>query len=144
MSTNIDLWHCRMGHLHISKLSILHNLVHSITFNKHLHCAVCPTAKQHRLSFPISETRAFKIFDIVHCDIWEPYSVPSIDGSIYFPTIVDDYSRMTWTYLMREKSQTRPIIHSFNHMIQTQFDCKIKVLRSDNGSEFHMNDFFPI
>lgn len=27
-------------------------------------------------------------------------------------------------------------------MILTHFDCKIKILKSDNGSEFHMNDFF--
>lgn len=46
------------------------------------------------------------------------YSVPSLDGSQYFLTIVDDYSRMTWTtYLLHDKSQTRSIIQSFYHLI---------------------------
>lgn len=99
-------------------------------------------AKQHKLPFPISETRASKDFDIIYCDIWGPYSKPSLDGSHYFLTIVDDYSRVTWTYLMKTKSQTRPIIHNFYSLIQTHFETNVKTLRSDNGAEFLMIDFY--
>jgi hypothetical protein len=43
---------------------------------------------------------------------------------------------------MQHKSQTVSIIQSFSNMVQTQFRTKIKCIRSDNGSEFHMKDFF--
>lgn len=59
-----------------------------------------------------------------------------------FLTLVDHYSRSTWTFLMKTKSQTRQLIQTFFNMIETQFSTKIKVLRSNNGAEFAMSDFF--
>lgn len=87
-------------------------------------------------------TNTSHIFELIHCDIWDPYSIPSLDGSKYFLTIIDDYNRATWTYLMREKSQTKSLIHSSLYLIQTHFSCSVKILRSDNGFEFHMDDFY--
>jgi transposase InsO family protein len=43
---------------------------------------------------------------------------------------------------MTSKADTRPLLISFFTMIETQFNTKIKVLRSDNGLEFLMSDFF--
>jgi hypothetical protein len=43
---------------------------------------------------------------------------------------------------MHSKSQTRTLIQSFIHLVETQFNVKVKCLRSDNGSEFNMVDFF--
>jgi hypothetical protein len=43
---------------------------------------------------------------------------------------------------MHNKSQTRSIVQSFFKMVATQFNCKINSLRSDNGVEFQMDDFF--
>jgi hypothetical protein len=43
---------------------------------------------------------------------------------------------------MHNKSQTRFLIQSFFSLIETQFNLKIKSLRSENGSEFAMTDFF--
>ena len=68
--------------------------------------------------------------------------LPTHDGFKYFLTIVDDYSRSTWVYLMTSKADIRPLLVSFLTMIETQFKTKIKVLRSDNGLEFLMFDFF--
>jgi transposase InsO family protein len=81
-------------------------------------------------------------FEIVHCDIWGPMATPSINDSVFFLSIVDDYTRFTWVHLMKSKSQTRSLIKSFFNLVQTQFNLKIKCLRSDNDSEFKMHDFF--
>ena len=81
-------------------------------------------------------------FDIVHCDIWGPYIVPTVDGHKYFFTIVDECTRSTWVYLMKSKSDTRSILQSFYAMIKTQFNKSIKIFRTDNGVEFQMTDSF--
>lgn len=73
---------------------------------------------------------------------WANIQTPSLDGSKFFLTIVDDYSRCTWTFLMQNKSQTRHILQTFFHMVENQFHIKIKILRSDNGAEFAMTDFY--
>ena len=105
-------------------------------------CDICPLAKQKRLPFPNAGQISANNFDLIHCDIWGPYSVPTLDGHKYFLTIVDDHSRSTWVYLMHSKSDTRPLLISFFNMVETQFHIKIKSVRSDNGLEFFMTDFF--
>lgn len=51
-------------------------------------------------------------------------------------TIVDDYAKATWTLLLTDKTQVFQKFTAFFSMAQTQFDKKIKVIRSDNGTEF--------
>jgi hypothetical protein len=45
---------------------------------------------------------------------------------------------------MHQKSQTRSFIQSFFKLVATQFNLKIKTLRSNNGVKFHMEDFFSL
>jgi hypothetical protein len=137
-----DVWHFRLGHISTSRINLLHSLVPAIECNPKAVCSVCPLAKQRKLSFPVSSSKSNSVFDIVHCDIWGPFSVESINGSRFFLTIVDDYSRYTWIYLLHSKSQTRQLLQSFFTLIQTQFQINIKVIRSDQGSEFIMPDFY--
>ena len=59
-----------------------------------------------------------------------------------FLTIIDDFSRSTWLYLLKNKSKTRKCIESFYNLVVTQFGVKIKILKSDNGAEFLMREFF--
>ena len=105
-------------------------------------CSICPITKQHRLPFSNSNFVSLSPFDLIHCDIWGPLATKSINGYAFFLSIVDDYSRFTWVHLMQHKSQTSFIIKSFFQLVQTQFKTKIKSLRSDNGVEFQMKDYF--
>ncbi|XP_010278082.1 PREDICTED: uncharacterized protein LOC104612388 [Nelumbo nucifera] len=93
-------------------------------------------AKQTRDVFPLSSNKASAPFALIHCDVWGPYRTPASCGAIYFLTIVDDYSRVVWIYLMAEKSEVGANIVKFCAMVMTQFDSKVRVIRSDNGSEF--------
>ena len=49
---------------------------------------------------------------------------------------MDDHTRTTWLFLMKEKSEACQIFKNFNTMIQTQFQTKIQVLKSDNAKEY--------
>lgn len=101
-----------------------------------------PLAKQTCSPFSTSYIRTIAPFELIHIDIWAGYHVPSITGARYFLTIVDDYTRYTWTYLMHHKSDTYSYITKFIYFVGTQFSLKVKVPRSDNGPEFTMRNFY--
>jgi hypothetical protein len=69
-------------------------------------------------------------------DLFGPTSFVSIGGNSYCLVIVDDYSRFTWVYFLRDKSNVFETFKSFAILAQNQFDFDIKKVRSDNGSEF--------
>ena len=43
---------------------------------------------------------------------------------------------------MKNKSDTRNHVIDFVNLVENQFETKVKVIRSDNGHEFKMHDFF--
>ena len=133
------LWHRRLGHPSSEVLSLLpSSLGIGSGFNKGKEefCEICLRAKQTRNKFPISKSIAEGIFDLIYCDIWGPYRVPSTCGAHYFLSIVDDSSRATWVYLMHDRTEASKLLKSFIVMVKNQFNKGIKVVRSDNGSEF--------
>jgi len=83
-----DIWHYRLGHLSSSRLNLLHASVPDISINSKHVCTICPLAKHKRLPFPISNSVSDFPFELLHCDIWGPFSVKSNNGSFYFLIIV--------------------------------------------------------
>ena len=57
-------------------------------------------------------------------------------GYRYFVTFIDEFSRCTWVFLMKEHSEILSILTSFVNEIKTQFGKTIKILRSDNAKEY--------
>ena len=60
-------------------------------------------------------------------------------------SFVDDHTRVTWLFLIKEKSEARLIFKNFNAMIQTQFQTKIKVFKFDNAKGYFnsiLGDYF--
>ena len=137
-----NLWHYRLGHPSHSRIKLIQTIVPSISCIQESICLICPLAKQSKLPFLVSSSFSTSIFELLHCNVWGPMAINSISGSKFFLTIVNDYTRFTWVHLMQHKSQTSSKIQSFSNMVQTQFHTKIKCIRSDNGTEFHMRDFF--
>ena len=54
---------------------------------------------------------------------------------------IDDYSRFTWLLLLKHKNEVLSVFKHFKSMVETQFSSKLKILRTDNGSEYINNDF---
>jgi len=76
------------------------------------------------------------IFELVHIDIWGPYRVSTHKNCRFFLTLVDDFSRATWTYLLQCKSQAFTILKQFYAYIHTQFSTHFKAVWSDKALEF--------
>ena len=90
---SIDLWHWRLGHLSHHSLQKLSSTISFITCSNNKTCEICPQAKQCRLPFSSSSITTDKPFQLIPRDIWGPFSQSSLNGSRYFLTIVDDFSR---------------------------------------------------
>lgn len=101
-STSIMTWHCRLGHLPLYKLQQLLQ-VHCSDKLSVDYCSNCHQARQHKKPFPHSYIHTSSTFELIHIDLWGAYHTPTHKGHKYFLTIVDDYSRATWTHLIVQK-----------------------------------------
>lgn len=99
LSDQFTLWHNRLGHAPVSKLKLIDCIKHC-THEINQVCLTCPMAKFTKLPFAVSDSYAAKAFELIHTDIWGPYKVCTRQRFKYFLTIVDDYTRMTWIYLL--------------------------------------------
>jgi Integrase core domain len=77
-----------------------------------------------------------KPFELIHSDVWGPAPIESFNGYRYFIIFIDDFSKTTWLYLMKNKSKVFSKFQEFYTFVENQFDAKIKIFRSDNGTEF--------
>ena len=64
-------------------------------------------AKLKRLPFPFNNKISSCAFDLVHMDVWEPYSTPILDGFKYFLIVMDDATKATWLFFLRSKFEVR-------------------------------------
>jgi len=49
---------------------------------------------------------------------------------------IDDYTRMCWVYLLKEKSKAFDTFKNFHLRIKNETQLNIGTLRSDNGGEY--------
>lgn len=126
VTNSTDLWHQRLSHLSPSRLQFMSKNLLDFPFHLNKDCDVCPLAKQTRKPFGISSIKTTKPFSLIHCDIWGPHKIASLSCARYFLTVVDDYSRFTWLFLMNHKSETQNLLKSFFTFVQTQFHTQVQ------------------
>ncbi|XP_074265527.1 uncharacterized protein LOC141587965 [Silene latifolia] len=131
---NVSLLHSRLGHISMDKLKFAQKVRNANVSN--FYCETCILAKHHLLQFLISNSRASYIFELIHMDVWGPYKTPAFSGAKFFLTILEDFSRSTWTIVFQTKDQVPGLVKDFFTYIEKQFTGKIRLIRSDNGSEF--------
>ena len=138
-SSNLqEVWllHRRLGHASFGYLRHMLPSLFSRIKESDLHCEVCILAKSHRASFPPSMNKRALPFELAHSDVWGPSLVITASGIKWFVMFVDDCTRMTWLYVLKNKSDVGMVFRSFSQMIRTQYSSVIKVLCSDNGGEY--------
>ena len=104
--SDLNLWHCRLGHLGMEKISKMMdgNMVYGINATKDNvagTCEPCVMGKQHRTPYrKVTPYQAAGPFGIVHSDACVPMHVNSFGNSRYYVTFIDDYSRYTCVYFI--------------------------------------------
>jgi hypothetical protein len=136
------LWYKRISHLNFKTMTEIahHKLVDGFPrfrYAKDHLCPACDQGKSTRAHFPSKpEHSTNHVLHLLHKDLCGPMRVQSINGKRYILVIVDDYSRWTWVYFLRSKDQAPQMIITFLTKIQVQLCNIVRIVRTDNGTEF--------
>jgi hypothetical protein len=113
-------WHRRLGHpgkAALQRLAQTSSVVCSKPDDDSI-CHACQLGRHVRLPFTSSLSRAIKIFDLIHCDLWTS-PVISVSGFKYYLVIIDDCSHFVWTFPLHLKSNTFPVLSNFFAFVLT-------------------------
>ena len=137
------LWHMRLGHAGEKSLQTLamQGLLKGAKTCKLDFCEQCVLGKQKRVKFGTAIHNTEGILDYIHTDVWGPTKTASLGGKHYFVTFVDDFSRRVWVYTLKSKDEVFETFLVWKKMVENQAGRKIKVLRSDNGTEYRNDQF---
>lgn len=139
--SDVILWHMRLRHISLSNMKNISSF-HHFSVSKFLDpCDVCFKARQSKLPFQCSTISITSMFELIHIDTWWPYKLPTHERYKYFLSIADDYSKTTWTYLLKTKSNGFYMLQSFLAMVHTQFNAWVKTIRSYNALELGTSSF---
>ena len=126
--------HYRMGH---PSLSVLKKIYPQFSRLSSLNYEECQYAKLHHVHLsPRVNKRSSALFELVHFDVWDPCPIMSPTWFKYFITFVDDFSHVTWLYLMKSRFELFSHYSVFCAKIQTQFHVFVQTLKSDNTKEY--------
>ena len=147
------IWHKKLSHLNFSNLNELvrKDLVRGlpkVMFNVDGLCDASQKAKQRRTSFKNkTESSIDEPLHLLHLDLFGPVNVLSINKKRYALVIVYEFTRYTWVYFLFRKDETPEIIFEHVKLMENSSTYKVKILRSDNGTEFknsQMNEFLQV
>jgi len=136
----VMLQHCRLGHLSFDTMIKVFPEMMSKVDRRKLVCDACEYGKHTRSTYVSRGLRSVSPFMLIHSDVWT-CPITSISGMRYFVTFIDCYSRVTWIYLIKHKSEVLKCFQNFSSLIENQYDARVKVLRTDNGTEYVNNEF---
>ncbi|KAJ0653431.1 putative RNA-directed DNA polymerase [Helianthus annuus] len=138
------LWHLRYGHFHSQGLKSLSekNMVYGIpSINLVNSCEGCILGKMNQKPYSSHSWRATKPLELIHADLCGAMQVESLGGSLYYFLLIDDFSRMSWVYFLKNKSQAFEKFKAFKTLVEKESEHRIKVLRTDRGGEFCSHEF---
>lgn len=141
-----EIWHKRLGHpntliySHLMKCGFLGNKNLFQLSNLNFDYDTCKLGKSKTLSFTTHGNLVDKCFQIIHSDIWGITPFASHAQYKYFVTFIDDFSRYTWIYFFRSKSEVIITFKAFVAYIETQFSASIQILRSHKRGEYMSHD----
>ena len=128
-------WHQRLGH---PSATVVQNIVkkHELpclsSSNSASVCDACQCAKSHQLSYSASSRVSTMPLELIHSDVWGP-ALGSSGGFKYYVSFVDDFSRYSWIYLLKHKSDVEEVFYAFQAHVERLLDYKIKAVQSDWG-----------
>jgi hypothetical protein len=139
-STGVDttLWHHRLEHMSEKGMHIIQqmNLLpdpKQVDLDFYEHCVY----GKHRFIFlRVGKEKKSEKLDLVHTDVWGPTQVSSLGNSHYYVTFIDDATRKTWVYCIRQKYDFFYTFKKWKALVENDIGKRLKCLRSCNGGEY--------
>ena len=67
----------------------------------------------------------------------------SVSKHAYYVSFIDDFSKFTWIYLLKKRSEVYQVFLDFQQYVERQFGRKILTMQTDWGGEYEkLNSFF--
>lgn len=105
-----NIWHKRYRHISMKKLKLLSKREMALglpNISSVNPCKYCSQGKQARAEFPKGEAkRGLAPMEMIPADLIGPISTPCIGGNLYFILFTDDFTRYSWVYFIKKKSET--------------------------------------
>ena len=88
--------------------------------------------KQKVVSYPILSLIVFPLClsNLFFSDVWGP-APTSVGRYQYYVSFIDDYSKLTWIFLLKHKSDVYDVFLKFQQLVERLFDRKILAVQSD-------------
>jgi len=109
LRVSAHLWHARLSHPSFRSIDSLTKSGFIFCSDKLIGldsslCVGCNLGKSHRLPFSLNNTRCDLPFDRLQYDLWGPSCVCSTIGFQYYAVLIDDYTRFSWFFPLKHKS----------------------------------------
>ena len=143
-NTKVNLWHRRYLHISIPTLVKLKkaNAVNNFDFplrklQSKFACWSCNEANSPTKPFPKKALkRATCPNALWHSDLAGPFEARSLNGSRYWLTVLDDYSRYITLFFLKSKDEAKERLKDFIVQSEKQTGFPVKSIRTDRGLEF--------
>ena len=143
-SNNIDFatWHARLGHIGRDMMTQLarEGLLCPLTKVDRQLCEPCLAGKACRKPFGTTK-RVAQPIELVHSDICGPMNKKAHHGASYFLTLIDDYSRYGYVYLLSHCHEALDCFKCFVAEVENKHEKGLKTLRTDCGRKYLSNQF---
>ena len=120
------MWHRRLGHPFLAYLKHLFSIYKNNVMS--LNCERCVMAKSHKHSNLPNLTRSTSPFSSLNSDVWGPALDFAIHNFSYCVLFVDDFTRMSWVYFLKHKSEVFSVFVTFYNMLHTQLYATPQIL----------------
>ena len=137
-STSIKLWHSHLGHVSLFRIKTLvsRGLLGSF-FPVHLNVYHVILASNPLYLLITVSTLLLQLLILFIRMYGGPLLSPQLGrGSRYFVIFINDFSRYTWLYLIKNRYEILTIYRDFAKMIETRYSKVIKVFWFDNAREY--------
>ena len=147
--TQKEKFHRILGHVNFNYLKTMckEKLVEGMPDNVEqifLKCGTCIQNKMHSSPFQNNRSRTNEILELVHTDMNGPHFNNGYDGSKYFLTFIDDYSKCALIYTVKSKNEVYDCFVDYINQVENFTGKKIKRLRCDNGKEYMNNNMYSL
>ena len=104
MLSFINFWHARLCHINSRYVGIMSSLGLIPRLSKDFEiCETCSQAKITKRPHKIV-VRNIELLELVHSDLYEFKRILTRGGNRYIITFIDDFSKYTTVYLLKNKS----------------------------------------